>query len=101
MTGFAFETPDRCVVCAGSADIHAVVTYHRAGLYDSELQSGHLCSSCVTRVETILNWAPPSECDFCSAPFPEAVRHDVMMYDPENTLFETCSICSDCYDRQR
>jgi hypothetical protein len=38
----------------------------------------------------------PSECEWCGAPFPEAGRHDVTVYNPEGEKMETESICSSC-----
>jgi len=38
----------------------------------------------------------PSECEWCGAPFPEAGRHDVTVYNHEGEKKGTESICSSC-----
>lgn len=61
----------------------------RAGLLERRGRGIGTTSYYSTEVE-------PSECEWCGAPFPEAIRYDVTGYDEQGRPQEEVSICSTC-----
>jgi hypothetical protein len=97
-SSFPVDSRDDCIACGGSLFYRdKIVVYHCADDRDPHLRGGYLCTTCAPYVEVLLNGVRSTECDWCSAPFPEAHRHEVAMYDAEDSLVKILSLCSGCY----
>lgn len=92
-----FGSTQGCVGCGASVlERNTVLTYHRGDDPEPHLQSGFLCPLCEQQVEAVLNLGHPVECEWCSAPLPEAGRKQIMEYDENDALVNTVTMCDKC-----
>lgn len=99
--GLTLGASEDCLGCGATPHaLTTALTYHNSTAFKPHVESGYLCSMCANEIEAILGDGDRDECEWCGAPFPDAVRNQLIEFDQDDVLQNIVTLCNDCLQKR-